>query len=99
GVVQEPLLGLLLLRHVVQRADAAQDLAIGADDGPRAQLEPVVMAVRAAQAEGLYDAAAAVLKHDVQRRAEAVAVIGMQCRKPVAGGTMQAAGWQAKLPA
>ena len=71
GVVQQPLLGLLLLGDVDQRADAADDLAVRADHRPRAQREPVIVAVGAAQPEVLRDAAAPVLQHHVERGAEA----------------------------
>ena len=47
GVVQQPLLGLPLLGHVEQRADAAQHLAVGAEHRPGAQVEPAVVAVLA----------------------------------------------------
>ena len=90
GVVQQPLLGLLLLGHVDQRADAADDLAVRADHRPGAQREPVVVPVGAAQAEALGDPAAAVFEHDVERRAERVAVVGMQDRQPVAGRAAEA---------
>ena len=40
GVVQQPLLGSLLLGDVGERADAAHHLAVGADDRPGLQAEP-----------------------------------------------------------
>ena len=55
------------------------------------------MAVGAAQPEILRDAAAAVLEHHVERRAERVAVVGMQHRQPVARRPVKAVRRQAEL--
>ena len=96
-VVQQALFGLLLLGDIDQRADAADDLAVGADDRPGAQREPVIMAVGAAQPEILRDAAAPVFEHDVERGAEAVAVVWMQHRQPVARRAGEAVWRQAEL--
>ena len=45
GVMQEPFLGILLLGDVDQRADAADDFAVGTHHGPRSQRQPVIVAV------------------------------------------------------
>ena len=67
GVVQQALLGGALLGDVEERADAAQHLAVGAEHRPRAEVEPVIVAVLRAQPEILRDAAAPLL--DARRRA------------------------------
>ena len=99
GVVQQPLLGLLLLGDVDHRADAADDLAVRPDDRAGSQREPVVVPVGAAQAEALRDLAAAMFEHDVERGPERVAVVGMQHRQPVAGGSAEAVRRQPELQA
>ena len=53
GVMQETLLGDLLLGDVEQRPDTADHLAIGAHDGAGAQAEPAIVAILGAQAECL----------------------------------------------
>ncbi len=55
-VVQQPLLGVALLGHVEQRADAAQHLAVRAEHRPGAEVEPPIMPVLGAQPEILRDA-------------------------------------------
>src|SRR5690606_18097440 len=77
-VMQEPLFGLFLFGHVDHGADAADYFAVGAYDRPRAQREPVVVAVRAAQPEILGHSAPAMLQDDVKRGAEGVAVRSVQ---------------------
>ena len=81
------------------RADAADDLAVRPDDRPRAQREPVVVPVGAAQPEALGDPAAAMFEHDVERGAERVAVVRMQHRQPVAGRSAEAVRRQSELQA
>ena len=72
-------------------------LAVGADHRARPQREPVIVAVGAAQPEILRDAAAPVLEHHVERRAEGVAVVGVQDRQPVARRAGQRCRRQAEL--
>ena len=82
GVVQQPLLGVLELGDVGERADQPHHLAVRSDHRPRLEREPHVMAVRRAQAEILQQPAAALLQHAVERGAEAVAVERMQHFEP-----------------
>ena len=89
GVVQQTLLCGLGVGNVEQRADAADHLAVVAEDGPRAQAEPLVVPIVRPQAETLREAAAAGLDHRVERRLEAVAVLRMQHLQPVPGRALQ----------
>ena len=57
------------------------------------------MPVRAAQAEALDDLAAAVFEHDVERRAESVAIVRMQSRQPGACRAAKAVRRQSELQA
>src|SRR3712207_2796380 len=77
------LFGLLLLRDVHERANAADHLAIGTDHGARAEREPVIMPIRTPEPEVLADAAAAVLEHGVQRRAKRIPILSVKHGKPV----------------
>ena len=88
-VVQEPLFGGLELGDVGQRADQANDFAVGADHGTRAQREPQIMAVGGAHAEVLREAPAALLDNAVEGGAEAIAVERMQDFEPVRGGAVE----------
>ncbi len=96
GVVQQSFFRGALLGHVEQRADAAQDLAVGAQHRPRPQVEVAVVAVLAAQAEILVDAAAPEFHGRVQRRAETVAVARMEDFQPVARRALQRSARQAE---
>ena len=89
GVVQQPLFGGLEFGDVGQRADQADDFAVGADHRPRAQREPQIMAVGGAHAEVLRDTAAALFDDAVERGAEAVAIERMQNFEPVRGGAVE----------
>ena len=82
GVEQQPLLGVLEIGDVGQRADQAHHLAVGADHRPRLEREPEIMAVGGAQPEILGQPAAPLLDHAVERGAEAVAVERMQHVEP-----------------
>ncbi len=95
-VVQQAFFGDLLVGDVGERADHAQDLAVGADHRTGAQVEPAVMAVLGAQPQFLDDAAAAVLEHAVERHAEAVAVGLMQMIEPAGGRGLQRAALEAE---
>ncbi len=97
GVVQQPLLGLLLVGDVDQRADAAQHLAVGTDHRPCAQREPVIVAVSAAQPQVLRDAAAPMLQHHVERRAETCR--GRRYAGPAASCVQAPSGSAASAPA
>ena len=97
GIVQEPLLRGAFLRDVDERADDTHDLAVGADDRPRAHAEPGVVAVGAAQAKFLIDAAAALLEHGIERGTVGIAFERMDQFKPGRGGPFKLAALQSKL--
>ena len=98
GVVQQPLLRGALLGDIDKRADDAQDFAVGADDRPRLHAEPVIMAVGAAQAEILIDAAAALFEHGVERRTDSGRARRDACRSSQLGGrSLELAAAQAEL--
>ena len=96
-VVQHALLGRLDLGDVGERADDAHDLAVGADDRPRLQHEPEIVAVGAAQADVVIDAAGALLQQAVERRGVAVAVERMQHVEPARGRPLERAALEAEL--
>ncbi len=96
GIVQQPLLGVAVLGHVEQRADAAQNLAVGAKHRPRPQVEPAIMTVLGAQPEILGDASPLQLDRRVEGRLEAIAVAGMEDLQPVARRPLQRAAAQAE---
>ena len=95
-VEQQPLLGVLEIGHVGERADQAHHFAVGADHRARLQREPEVMAVGRAQPEILAEAAAPLLHHAVERGAEAVAVERMQHLEPVRRRSFQRAALEAE---
>ncbi len=97
GVLQQPVDGIALLGDVDDRADAADDLAVGAEHRPGADREPVIVAVLGAYAELMIEPALAVLQQHVERGAEAVAVVGMQARQPVARRAVHDARRKAEL--
>ncbi len=90
GVEQQPLLGLLEIGYVGERADQPHHFAVGADHRPRLQREPDVMAVGGAQPEILGEAAAPLVHHAVERGAKPVAVERMQHVEPARGRTLPA---------
>ena len=96
GVVQQAFLGIALVGHVIERADDADHLAVGADDGPRAQPVAEIVAVRRAQAEVLIDAAAPLLENGVEAGAIAVLLEGMQQIEPGGGGALEPAAVEAE---
>ena len=96
GVVQQPLLGVLELGHVGERADQPHHLAVGTDHRPRLEREPHVVTVRRAQAEILQQPAAALLQHAVERGAEAVAVERMQHFEPARRRAFERAALEAE---
>ena len=96
GVVQQPLLGVLELGDVGERADQPHHLAVGADHRPRLEREPQIMAVRRAQPEILDQPAAALLEHAVERGAEAVAVERMQHVEPARRRAFERAALEAE---
>ena len=77
-IVQETLFSGALFSDIQQCADAADDLAIGPDDGPGTQPEPAEMAVFGSQPEGLDHLAAALIDHRIERGPEPVLSCG--CR-------------------
>jgi hypothetical protein len=91
-VLQQPLDGILLLGHIDDRADAADDFAVRAQHRPGANLQPVEMPVLGADAKFVVQAAAAVFEQHVQRRSKTVAVVGVQPRHPVAHRPVHGAG-------
>ena len=95
-VEQQPLLGVLEVGHVGERADQAHHLAVGADHRARLQREPEIMAVGRAQPEILGQAAAPLLDHAVERGAEAVAVERMQHVEPLRRRPFQRAALEAE---
>ena len=95
-VVQQPLLGVLELGDVGERADQAHHLAVGADHRPRLEREPEIVAVGRAQPEVLAQAAAALLEHAVEHGAEAVAVERMQHVEPARGRAFERAALEAE---
>src|SRR5690606_25199783 len=90
GVMQQPLLGLLLFGHLHHRADTADDLAVRPDDRARAQREPVIMAIGSAQAEALCYLAAPMFQDHVKRRAECIAIVRMKRWQPGTGRAAEA---------
>ena len=58
GIKQQPFLGSLEIGHVGERADEADNLAIGADHGARLQREPEIVAIGGSQTEILGQTAA-----------------------------------------
>ncbi len=97
GIVQQALLGNLALGDVAERADDADDLAVGADDRTGLHREPEVMAVRRAEAEILVDAAAALLQHGVEASLVAVALERMQHLEPGRGRPFERPAAEAEL--
>ncbi len=95
-VVQQPLLGVLELGDVGERADQAHHLAVRSDHRPRLEREPEVMAVGRAQPEVLGQPAAALLQHAVEHGAEAVAVERMQHVEPARGRAFERAALEAE---
>ena len=95
-VEQQPLLGLLEVVDVGERADQPHHFAVGADHRPRLQREPEIIAVVGAQAEILREAAAPLLDRVVERGAEAVAVERVQHVEPARGRAFQRAALQAQ---
>ena len=96
-VVQQPLLGDLALGDVGQRADDADHLAVGADNGAGAHRVPEVMAVGRAQPERLVDATATLLEHRVEAGAISVALEGMQHIEPASRRPLEGAAADAEL--
>jgi hypothetical protein len=96
GIVQQPLLGVLGLGDVGQRADHAGDFAVGADHGPCFQREPHEVAVGRAQPEILHQPAAALVEHAVERGAKTVLVERMQHLEPFGGRAFQRAAFEAE---
>ena len=82
GVVQQPLFRSLEVGDVGQGADETHDFAVGADDRPRLQREPQIMAVGVRSRKSCVQPAAALLDHAVERGAEAVAVERVQDVEP-----------------
>ena len=95
-IVQQPLLRVLELGDVGERADEPHHLAVGADHRPRLEREPEIMAVRRAQPEILGQPAAPLLEHAVERGAEAVAVERMQHVEPARGRAFERAALEAE---
>jgi hypothetical protein len=81
-VVQEPLLGILELGDVGERAHQPYHLAVRPDHRPRLEREPEIMAVGRAQPEVLAQPAAPLLQHAVEHGAEAVAIQRVQHLQP-----------------
>ena len=97
GVVQQPFLGDLCLGDVAERADDADHIAVGPDDGPRLHAEPEIMAAGAAQAEFLIDPAAPLLEHGVEAGAETVPLGWMHDVEPGRGRPFERAAGKAQL--
>ncbi len=97
GVVEQALLGGLALGHVGDRADDADDLAVGPDHRPGLEAKPMVGAARGAQAEILDDAAAPLLDHGVERGAVAVDVERMKQLEPARGRALEGAALEPEL--
>ena len=88
-VVEQPLLGVLHVGHVGERADHAHDLAVRSHHRPGLEREPQIMAVVGAQAQVEGEPPAPLVDDAVERRAEAVAVVGMEHVEPARGGAFQ----------
>ena len=97
GVVQKPLLGDLRLGNVAERADEADHIAVGSDNGPRLHAEPVVIGACAAQAEFLIDPAAPLLENGVEAGAETVPLARMHDVEPGRGRAFERAAGKAQL--
>ena len=85
GIVHQPLLRALGVRHLAHQADAAQVAAVGGGHARRLQLEPAVGAVDVAHAELGAQLAAGALLHRPQQQLEALAVGGMHVLGEVVG--------------
>ena len=96
GAGQQPVDRVLLLGDIDDRADAADDLAVRAEHGTGADLQPMEVAVFCADAEFVVEATLAVFEQHVERGAEAVAIVGMEPRQPVARRAVHGARRQAE---
>ena len=92
GILLKALFRFFLFGNVRDCADAAQHFAVRTQHRPGFQREPVIMAITGTDAKLLTDAAAPVFKHHVERRAEAVTVIGVEMWQPGARRAVQGIG-------
>ena len=81
-VMQHALFGGLDFGDVGQRADDANDFALGVDHRARLHHEPEIMAVGGAQPDIVIDAPASLLQQPVERRLVAIAIHRMQHFEP-----------------
>ena len=89
GIVQHAFLGGTLVGDVGERADDADDLAIGADDRPGLDVEPVIGAIGGAQAHIEVELAAPLFEHRIERDAVAVPVRDVHMLQPARGRALQ----------
>ena len=83
GVVKQTGFGCLLLGHVDDGPDAADDFAAGSEDRTDAQLHPVMMAILGPDAKFEVEPTATVFEQCIERGAETVAIIRMDMWQPV----------------